>query len=92
MKDSEPRNKGKVMTTEMAMVAAIRVEVAVEAGSVVLMTMEEILAGKTAPPRPKQQRRRPAKNTHHLQRMRHVLSPSSWEQKVLMENWTSSNL
>lgn len=58
----------------MAIVAATGVEIVVEAASVVLMTMEEISAWEAAPPRPKQQRRRPTKNIHHLQRMWYVLS------------------
>lgn len=50
----------------MAMVAAIRVEIALEA-ALVIFPMWEIPAEGAAAPRPKQQRSSPARETHRLQ-------------------------
>lgn len=92
MKDSEPRPKGSGDNHTHGSGGSHRLEIAVEAALVILRATEETWAGGIALPRPKQQRGSPAENMHHLQGMWCVLSPSPWEQKVLMENWTSSNL
>ena len=69
MKGSEPRQKGRSDDHTDGNGGSHGVEIAVEAALVVLRTTEEIWAGGTAPPRPKQQRSGPAKNMHLLQGM-----------------------
>lgn len=66
----------EVMITEIALVVAIKVEIAVEATFIGLGTtgvervgQREISAGGAAAPRPKQQRSSQAKATHHLHRL-----------------------